>query len=356
MSAAVSLLCLALVCLLCCPCSQRSPCDSTAGTRRFCGTSAPERSPCSCTKGRRSPRPVRRRSCLLPPLPLPALPACLPPPCCISLQALLLNIARRPCCLPLLPPRPVVARRRPRACRGLRRPAGGRRRRPHHVRRLAPGPLPLRRRRRPRTQPAAAQEVRGECWEEGLGGSGRGGCRGGGRCTRDEKEAAWRRDLRNAKQRCHPHSLPPPRLQVMPTPLNRLRWWRVCLDEAQMVESSTAKAAEMALKLDTVHRWCVPRPPLGGMPWPWPRYRQMVSAALCRAPPACGCLAALQRLHAPPLQRLPLPHPTPARCVTGTPLSRGLEDLFGLLAFLQVRAGRVGAREGQGARCKKGRG
>lgn len=254
-SAAVSLLCLALVCLLCCPCSQRSPCDSTAGTRRFCGTSAPERSPCSCTKGRRSPRPVRRRSCLLPPLPLPALPACLPPPCCISLQALLLNIARRPCCLPLLPPRPVVARRRPRACRGLRRPAGGRRRRPHHVRRLAPGPLPLRRRRRPRTQPAAAQEVRGECWEEGLGGSGRGGCRGGGRCTRDEKEAAWRRDLRNAKQRCHPHSLPPPRLQVMPTPLNRLRWWRVCLDEAQMVESSTAKAAEMALKLDTVHRW-----------------------------------------------------------------------------------------------------
>ena len=44
-------------------------------------------------------------------------------------------------------------------------------------------------------------------------------------------------------------------LQVMPTPLTRLRWWRVCLDEAQMVESSTAKAAEMALKLQTVHRW-----------------------------------------------------------------------------------------------------
>jgi E3 ubiquitin-protein ligase SHPRH len=66
--------------------------------------------------------------------------------------------------------------------------------------------------------------------------------------------------------------------EVMPTPLTRLRWWRVCLDEAQMVESSTAKAAEMALKLDTVHRWCV----------------------------------------------------------TGTPLSRGLEDLFGLLAFLQA--------------------
>ena len=61
--------------------------------------------------------------------------------------------------------------------------------------------------------------------------------------------------------------------QVVPTPLTRLRWWRVCLDEAQMVESSTAKAAEMALKLDAQHRWAV----------------------------------------------------------TGTPLSRGLEDLFGLL-------------------------
>ena len=51
------------------------------------------------------------------------------------------------------------------------------------------------------------------------------------------------------------HCLPCPCPQVMPTPLTRLRWWRVCLDEAQMVESSTAKAAEMALKLQTVHRW-----------------------------------------------------------------------------------------------------
>ena len=28
--------------------------------------------------------------------------------------------------------------------------------------------------------------------------------------------------------------------------------------------------------------------------------------------------------------------PLCCRCVTGTPLSRGLEDLFGLLAFLQA--------------------
>ncbi|GIL56939.1 hypothetical protein Vafri_12224 [Volvox africanus] len=69
------------------------------------------------------------------------------------------------------------------------------------------------------------------------------------------------------------------RYEVVPTPLTRLCWWRVVLDEAQMVESSTAKATEMALKLDAVHRWCV----------------------------------------------------------TGTPISRGLEDVYGLLAFLDAR-------------------
>lgn len=67
-------------------------------------------------------------------------------------------------------------------------------------------------------------------------------------------------------------------VQVIPTPLTRLCWWRVCLDEAQMVETSTAKAAEMAGKLPARHRWCI----------------------------------------------------------TGTPLSRGLEDLFGLLYFLRA--------------------
>ena len=66
--------------------------------------------------------------------------------------------------------------------------------------------------------------------------------------------------------------------EIMPTPLTRLRFWRVAIDEAQIVESSTAKAAAMALKLHTEHRWCV----------------------------------------------------------TGTPLSRGLEDLQGLMAFLKV--------------------
>ncbi|GIL90673.1 hypothetical protein Vretifemale_18375 [Volvox reticuliferus] len=86
--------------------------------------------------------------------------------------------------------------------------------------------------------------------------------------TRQPDLQAPERSFRHAK-----------RYAVVPTPLTRLRWWRVVLDEAQMVENSTAKATEMALKLDTVHRWCV----------------------------------------------------------TGTPISRGLEDVYGLLAFLGAR-------------------
>ena len=42
--------------------------------------------------------------------------------------------------------------------------------------------------------------------------------------------------------------------QVLPTPLTRLRWWRVCLDEAQMVETTTAKAAMIAVQLRAQHR------------------------------------------------------------------------------------------------------
>ncbi|CAG7717070.1 unnamed protein product [Allacma fusca] len=63
-----------------------------------------------------------------------------------------------------------------------------------------------------------------------------------------------------------------------PSSLTAVYWWRVCLDEAQMVEGMATKMALMASRLQGVHRWCV----------------------------------------------------------TGTPLNKGLEDLHGLIAFLGV--------------------
>ncbi|CAM9223604.1 unnamed protein product, partial [Phaeothamnion confervicola] len=53
------------------------------------------------------------------------------------------------------------------------------------------------------------------------------------------------------------------RYQAVPSPLPAVRWWRVALDEAQMVEATTADTARMALRLPAVHRWCVSGTPIG---------------------------------------------------------------------------------------------
>ncbi|KAL1518983.1 hypothetical protein AB1Y20_003252 [Prymnesium parvum] len=52
-----------------------------------------------------------------------------------------------------------------------------------------------------------------------------------------------------------------PRFPV--SPLIGLHWWRLVVDEAQMVESDTAKAAAMAMKLHATNRWAVSGTPMG---------------------------------------------------------------------------------------------
>uniref|UniRef100_A0A5K3EVH6 E3 ubiquitin-protein ligase SHPRH n=2 Tax=Mesocestoides corti TaxID=53468 RepID=A0A5K3EVH6_MESCO len=42
-----------------------------------------------------------------------------------------------------------------------------------------------------------------------------------------------------------------------PSPLACVIWWRICLDEAQMVEGVTSKTARMLSEVRAIHRWCV---------------------------------------------------------------------------------------------------
>ncbi|KAK3126035.1 hypothetical protein QOZ80_7BG0613020 [Eleusine coracana subsp. coracana] len=52
------------------------------------------------------------------------------------------------------------------------------------------------------------------------------------------------------------------RYPVIPTVLTRIHWWRLCLDEAQMVESSRTSVTEMAMRLNAQHRWCITGTPI----------------------------------------------------------------------------------------------
>ncbi|CAM9911722.1 unnamed protein product, partial [Scytosiphon promiscuus] len=53
------------------------------------------------------------------------------------------------------------------------------------------------------------------------------------------------------------------RYRVVPSPLPALKWWRVVVDEAHMVENSTQETAKMALKIPATFRWCVTGTPIG---------------------------------------------------------------------------------------------
>lgn len=44
------------------------------------------------------------------------------------------------------------------------------------------------------------------------------------------------------------------RYEVVPTPLTRLKWHRIVLDEAQLIESGASAAGAMAAKLTATHK------------------------------------------------------------------------------------------------------
>lgn len=46
------------------------------------------------------------------------------------------------------------------------------------------------------------------------------------------------------------------------SPLLHCQWWRIILDEAQMVCSSTSAAAQMATAIPRKHSWCVSGTPI----------------------------------------------------------------------------------------------
>jgi len=48
----------------------------------------------------------------------------------------------------------------------------------------------------------------------------------------------------------------------IPSPLPCVHWWRLCLDEAQMVEGISTKMALMAMRLSAEYRWGITGTPI----------------------------------------------------------------------------------------------
>jgi E3 ubiquitin-protein ligase SHPRH len=44
--------------------------------------------------------------------------------------------------------------------------------------------------------------------------------------------------------------------EVKQTPLVQLDWWRIILDEAQMIEGKITAASKIAASLTGQHKWC----------------------------------------------------------------------------------------------------
>ncbi len=55
----------------------------------------------------------------------------------------------------------------------------------------------------------------------------------------------------------------PRRYMTTPSPITCVNWWRICLDEAQMVHSTNSRCGEMANGLSAINRWCVTGTPIG---------------------------------------------------------------------------------------------
>lgn len=54
----------------------------------------------------------------------------------------------------------------------------------------------------------------------------------------------------------------PPRFLKPISPLLKLDWWRVCLDEAQMVQSGVSSAAQLVAQLPAINRWAITGTPI----------------------------------------------------------------------------------------------